>query len=200
MKIKLAVLGIGAALAFSSCASTTPGTNANANKAAGADHNTAGVVNSSQAPITGNTGNVSGTMNTNSTGSSANSNFNYNMTREEINANRSNVEAEARRAGGSIGQGASDAWIWTKTRSALLAAADLRDSTINVDVADGVITLKGSVANNQQKAKAAQVAQGIEGKKSVNNQLVVNANASMMGNTAGGNANTGAAQNTNRKQ
>ncbi|HEX8267355.1 MAG TPA: BON domain-containing protein [Pyrinomonadaceae bacterium] len=188
MNIKLTVLGIGAALAISSCASTTPGTNANANRAAGADHNTAGVVNSNQAPITGNTGSA-GATNANTT-TSGNSNFNYNMTREEANANRSNVEAEARRAGGSIGQGASDSWIWIKTRSALLAANDLRDSTINVDVANGVITLKGTVANQTQKASAAKVAQGIEGKTSVVNQLMVNPNASVVGgNTNSGNAN-----------
>lgn len=191
MNIKLTVLGIGAALAIGGCTSTTPGTNTNANRAAGADHNTAGVVNSNQAPIM-NTNAGAGAMNSNTT-SSSNSNFNYNMTREEVNANRSNVEAEARRAGGSIGQGASDTWIWTKTRAALLAANDLRDSTINVDVNNGVITLKGTVATQQQKAAAAQAAQGIEGKTSVVNQLTVNANASALGtNTSNGNANTGA--------
>ena len=197
MNIKLTVLGIGAALAISSCASTTPGTNANANRAAGADHNTAGVVNSNQAPITGNTGSAGATNgNTNASG---NSNFNYNMTRDEANANRSNVEAEARRAGGSIGQGANDYWIWMKTRGSLLTANDLRDSTINVDVNNGVITLKGTVANQQQKASAAKVAQGIEGKTSVVNQLTVNPNASVMGgNTSGGNGN--ANQNANTKR
>jgi hyperosmotically inducible protein len=197
MNIKLTVLGIGAALAISSCSSTTPGTNANANRAAGADHNTAGVVNSSQAPITGNTGNT-GAMNANTT-TSGNSNFNYNMTREEANTGRSNIEAEARRTGGSIGQGANDYWIWMKTRGSLLTASDLRDSTINVDVNNGVITLKGTVANQQQKASAAKVAQGIEGKTSVVNQLTVNPNASVMGGNAnGGNGN--ANQNANTKR
>jgi hypothetical protein len=195
MNIKLTVLGIGAALAISSCASTTPGTNANANRAAGADNNTGALVNSSQAPITGNTGNM-GATNANAT-TSGNSNFNYNMSREEANANRSNVEAEARRAGGSIGQGANDYWIWMKTRGSLLTANDLRDSTINVDVNNGVITLKGTVANQQQKASAAKVAQGIEGKTSVVNQLTVNPNASVMGT----NSNAGTAnQNANTKR
>lgn len=192
MNIKLTILGVGAALAISSCASTTPNINANANRAAGADHNTAGVVNSSQAPITGNTG----ATNANTTGT-ANSNFNYNMTREEANTGRSNIEAEARRTGGTIGQGASDSWIWLKTRSALLAVNDLRDSTINVDVNDGVITLKGSVGSETQKAAAAKAAQGIEGKKSVVNQLTVNPNASVLGtNSNTANANHG---NTNTK-
>ncbi|MDQ4123612.1 MAG: BON domain-containing protein [Acidobacteriota bacterium] len=200
MNIKLTILGLGAALVISGCSSTTPGTNANSNRAAGTDNNTAGFVNSNQAPITGNTG-TTGATNANTT-TSGNSNFNYNMTREEANTNRSSIEAEARRTGGSLGQGANDSWIWLKTRGALLAADDLRDSTINVDVADGVITLKGTVATQQQKAKAAQVAQTIEGKKSVSNQLQVNPNASVLGtngNTAGGNGNANRA-NTNARQ
>ena len=198
MNIKLTILGIGAALAISSCASTTPGTNTNANRAAGADHNTAGVVNSNQAPITGNTGMSTGATNANST-TAGNSNFNYNMTREEANSGRSNIEAEARRTGGSIGQGASDSWIWLKTRSALLAANDLRDSTINVDVSNGVVTLKGDVASQAQVAAADKAAKGIEGATRVVNQLKVNANSSVLGtgsNTGAGNANHG---NTNGK-
>lgn len=178
MNIKLTVLTVGSALAIAGCASTTPGTNANANRAGG-NTNTAVVLNSNQAPITN-----TGAVNSNTT-SSANSNFNYNMSREEANTGRTNIEAEAKRTGGTIGQGASDAWIWTKTRAALLAANDLRDSTINVDVNNGAITLKGSVGSESQKASAAKVAQGIEGKTSVVNQLTVNPNASVLGNTAG---------------
>lgn len=184
MKVKLTVFAIGSALAIAGCTTTNTNTNANANRA-GANTNTAVVVNSNQAPIT----NTTGATNANS---SANSNFNYNMTRDEANTGRSNIESEARRTGGSIGTGANDAWIWLKTRGALLAADDLRDSTINVDVNNGVITLKGTVANQTQKAKAAQVAQGIEGKTKVENQLTVNPNASVMGNTntSGTNANS----------
>ncbi len=195
MKVKLTVLAIGSALAIAGCSSTNTNTNANANRAGG-NTNTAVVLNSNQAPITGNTGNTGG--NTNAT-TSANGNFNYNMSREEVNANRSNVEAEARRTGGSIGTGANDTWIWMKTRAALLGADDLGDSTINVDVADGVITLKGSVANQQQKASAAKVAQTIEGKKSVVNQLTVNPNASVLGTNANsGNANQTGNANTKK--
>ena len=190
MNIKLTVLGLGASLAIAGCASTTPQTNANANRAGGAGNNTAAVVNSNQAPIT--SANTSaGATNANTT-ASGNGNFNYNMTREEASANRSGVEAEAKRYGGSIGQGATDAWIWTKTRAALVAANDLQDSTINVDVNDGVITLKGEVRNQQQVAAADRVAKGIEGKKSVVNQLKVNPNASVLNTgTGGGNANHG---------
>jgi osmotically-inducible protein OsmY len=199
MNIKLTVLGLGAALAIGGCTSTTPNTNAVANRTAGADHNTAGVVNSSQAPIT-NTN--TGAMNANMTGTtSGNSNFNYNMSREEATRDRTSIEAEARRSGGSIGQGANDYWIWLKTRGALTTTADLRDSTINVDVNNGAITLKGTVANQQQKAKAAQVAQGIEGKTSVANQLQVAPNDSITNtNMTGGNMNKGAATTNGNKR
>src|SRR3712207_8288476 len=54
--------------------------------------------------------------------------------------------------------------IWVKTRSALMTTNDLRESTINVDVVNDVVTLKGSVANAAQKTKAEQVAKGIEGR------------------------------------
>lgn len=182
MNVKLTVLAIGSALAIAGCSTTTTNTNANANRA-GANSNTAVVMNANNAPITGT--NTSGNANT-----SASSNFNYNMSREEANTSRTSIEAEAKKAGGSIGQGASDSWIWLKTRGALMATSGLHDSTINVDVNDGVITLKGEVTSQAQVAEADKVAKGIEGKKSVVNQLKVNPNASVLNtNTSGGNAN-----------
>ena len=87
---------------------------------------------------------------------------------------------EAKRSGRTIGTGASDAWLWVKTRFDLAAVDDLRDSTINVDVDNAVVTLTGTVASAAQKTKAEQSAKSVEGVKSVRNQLKVasgNANA-----------------------
>ena len=75
-----------------------------------------------------------------------------------------------------------------KTRFDLAATDDLRDSTINVDVDQAVVTLTGTVASGAQKTKAEQVSKTVEGVKSVKNQLKVaadNANA----NTRRANAN-----------
>lgn len=114
----------------------------------------------------------------------ANANINMNTNRRTVNANVSREEYErdkesfaedARRLGRTIGTGANDGWLWTKTRAVLAAADDLRDSTINVDVDNEVVTLSGTVATPAQKTKAAQVAKGIEGVKSVKNNLVVSA-------------------------
>ena len=46
-------------------------------------------------------------------------------------------------------------------------------SAIDVDVKDGVITLSGKVNTAAEKAKAEQVARGIEGTKGVKNDLQV---------------------------
>ena len=112
---------------------------------------------------------------------------NTNITREEYDKNRAEYEKE--KGSSTIGQGANDSWLWFKTRAALLTTSDLRESTINVDVVNDVITLKGTVETAAQKAKAEQVANGIEGKKSVKNELKVAPNDSMT-NTSG---------NTNKK-
>jgi NOL1/NOP2/fmu family ribosome biogenesis protein len=115
----------------------------------------------------------------------ANANANTNANRRTVNANISREEyekgkesfaEEAKRLGRTIGAGANDGWLWTKTRAVLATTDDLRESTINVDVEDAVVTLSGTVATAAQKSKAAQVAKGVEGVKSVKNNLAVAAN------------------------
>jgi len=112
----------------------------------------------------------------------ANANMNANSSRRSVNANISREEYEkdresfaedAKRLGRTIGSGANDGWLWTKTRALLAAADDLRDSTINVDVDNAVVTLSGTVATQAQKNRAAQVAKGVEGVKSVTNNLAI---------------------------
>lgn len=157
MNIKLTGLVLGTALtaaALAACESAP--TNTNANKVVNTNSNTAVVVNT-------NTVNMN-TVNANRRG-------NTNVTREEYEKNRAEYERD--RGTSTIGQGANDSWLWFKTRAALLATDDLRESTINVDVANDVVTLKGTVANAPQKTRAEQVAKGIDGVKSVKNELKV---------------------------
>ncbi len=94
-----------------------------------------------------------------------------NVTREEYEKNKADYEKE--KGSSTIGQGANDMWLWVKTRGSLLSTSDLRESTINVDVVNDVVTLKGTVANAAQKAKAEEVAKAIDGVKSVKNELKV---------------------------
>ncbi len=111
----------------------------------------------------------------------ANTNSNRAPTRAEYEANKERYNREAKESGRKVGTGANDTWLWIKTRFDLAAADDLRDSTINVDVDNDVVTLSGTVASAAQKARAEAVAKAVEGVKSVRNQLKVqagNANAS----------------------
>lgn len=108
-----------------------------------------------------------------------------NMTKEEYEKNKAACEKD--RGSSTIGQGIQDSWLWTKTRAALAAADDLRDSTINVDVVNDVVTLKGTVASAAQKASAEKVAKGIEGVKSVKNELQVRAGDSVTNQMVNGN-------------
>ncbi|PYS87739.1 MAG: hypothetical protein DMF62_11390 [Acidobacteria bacterium] len=148
-------------LAMNGCGTTVSNTNTNAN-IRNANSNTAVLVNATATP--------------------ASNTSNANVTREEYDKNRANYEKD--KGSSTIGQGVNDSWLWFKTRTALLTTSDLRESTINVDVVNDVVTLRGSVANAAQKAKAEQVAKGIDGVKSVKNQLTVAPNDSVT-NTSG---------------
>lgn len=158
----IALSALLSAFAFTAC-ETAP-TNTNTNRV-NANSNTAVVVNN-------NTNTVVAT-NTNS------NRYNSNITREEYEKDKARYEKEAKDTSSSVGQGANDMWLWTKTRAALMTTDDLRESTVNVDVANDVVTLKGTVANAAQKAKAESVAKAIEGVKSVKNDLKIAANDSL---------------------
>ena len=127
--------------------------------------------------------NANANINANATATAtpvANTNSNRAPTRQEYEANKERYDREAKESGRKVGTGANDTWLWIKTRFDLAAADDLRDSTINVDVDNGVVTLSGTVASAAQKTRAEQVAKAVEGVKSVRNQLKVqagNANA-----------------------
>jgi hypothetical protein len=182
MKLRLTVFSslAAASMLMAACGGTTSNTNSNANHS--------------------NSMTNLGTNNANSniyvTNSNSNSSrWNANISREEYEKNRTEYERN-RGANESVGQSLEDSWLWFKTKSALATTSDLRDSTINVDVDNGVITLKGTVATAAEKTKAKQVADGIEGKKSVVDQLKVAPNDSMT-NTSSGNSNS--RSNTNKK-
>src|SRR5215510_4605017 len=96
----------------------------------------------------------------------ANTNTRRAPTREEYERDKERNDREAREqargTGRTIGTGLNDSWLWTKARFELAAADDLRDSTIDVDVDNAVVTLTGTGASATQKTKAEQVAKAVE--------------------------------------
>ncbi len=172
---RLTVLGFTAvsAMALIGCESAA-NTNVSVNKAMNANSNVAIVVNSNS-NMAANTG-------------MTNTVVNSNVSRADYDKDRAKYEAS--KGASTIGQGANDSWIWFKTKGALATANDLSDSTINVDVANDVVTLKGSVKTAAQKTQAETVAKGIDGVKSVKNELKVDAGNSMTNQMVGSNTKT----------
>ena len=111
--------------------------------------------------------------------------INANVNRADYDRNRAEYERE--KGSSTIGQGVNDSWIWFKTKTALAAADDLRDSTINVDVVNDKITLRGTVATAAEKASAERIAKSIEGQTGVSNQLTVKPSDSMTNQVVNGN-------------
>ena len=122
----------------------------------------------------------------------ANANTNRAPTREEYERDKERFQREAKQSGRTVGTGLNDGWIWVKARWELAAADDLRDSTINVDVEKGVLTLTGTVANATQRTKAEQVVKALDGVSAVKNMLKVSASGNM-------NANANMNKNANHK-
>jgi hyperosmotically inducible protein len=179
--LALASIGCSTAANNTTAVGRTNATNATVNSS-----NTATVVNAQ--------GNMeTGAMNSNSM--SANT-MNANITRADYDRDKDRYAQEAKQAGRTIGTGANDGWLWTKTRAALATTANLRDSTINVDVSNAVVTLTGTVATAAQKEQAAAAAKGIEGVTSVTNNLKVQANDSLTNQAVGTNTTT---TNANKK-
>ena len=115
-------------------------------------------------------------MNTNMANDSAMMNdndWNANITREDYDKDKDMYSKRAEEAGSTIGSGAEDGWLWTKTRAALATTDDLRESTINVDVENNVVTLRGTVGSKAQMDAAYKVASEIDGVTSVKNELKV---------------------------
>ena len=126
--------------------------------------------NSNTATVVNNNANANANTNTNV---NANTNANKDLTREDFDKDKAKYEKESKDLGSKIGQGANDMWLWTKVRYSLMATDDLRESTINVDVENDVVTLRGTVGTKEQKDMAAKVAQDVEGVKEVKDTLKV---------------------------
>ena len=73
----------------------------------------------------------------------------------------------------STGQYIDDSVITTKVKSAILDEPTLKSLQINVKTFKGVVQLSGFVDSAQSVKKAGEIAGGIEGVRSVENDLIV---------------------------
>lgn len=83
----------------------------------------------------------------------------------------SNLARNANEAAGRAADTMDDAAITTKVKAAILAEPGLRSLDIGVTTTDAVVTLTGRVASLELKDRAKQVAAGVDGVRSVTDNL-----------------------------
>ena len=67
----------------------------------------------------------------------------------------------------------SDAWIGAKVKATLSFHQSVNASKTEVDVKDGIVTLRGEAATQARKELATEYAKDVEGVKDVNNEMTV---------------------------
>jgi hyperosmotically inducible protein len=67
----------------------------------------------------------------------------------------------------------NDSWLTSKTKIALFADARVKGSEINVETTQGLVMIRGKVDSDAAKQAAEGIAKGIDGVKSVKNELQV---------------------------
>ncbi len=85
----------------------------------------------------------------------------------------SEVKADASRMGDEMGDTLDDGWVHMKVVAKLIADSQTPERSINVDVKDSVVTLRGNVKDRAAREQAETVAKSVEGVKAVRNRLVL---------------------------
>ena len=91
--------------------------------------------------------------------------------RRDTNQATQTARTETSQAVNSAEKAVDDAALTAKVKSTLLADAQVKGTQIDVDSNNGTVTLSGSVATATEKARAEQLAQGVDGVRAVRNNL-----------------------------
>ena len=67
----------------------------------------------------------------------------------------------------------TDSWVTSKTKISLFADERVKGTQVSVDTTKGVVHLRGKVDSAEAKSAAGEIAKGIDGVKSVKNDLQV---------------------------
>lgn len=76
-------------------------------------------------------------------------------------------------AKGALASAHSDAWLRDKVKITLLFHRSVSASTTEVDVKNGIVTLRGDATSDAQKELTTEYAKDVEGVKEVNNEMTV---------------------------
>jgi osmotically-inducible protein OsmY len=94
-------------------------------------------------------------------------------TGQTMSSTADKVASATERATDKAATAVDDTAITTKVKSAVFAEPNLKSLQIGVDTKDGVVTLSGAVDTPDMKDRAMQIAQGVNGVRSVVDNLQV---------------------------
>lgn len=92
---------------------------------------------------------------------------------QKMDTGADKIASATDRATAKAGVVIDDAAITAKVKSAVLAEPGLKTLQIDVDTKDAVVTLRGTVDNDALKSRATQIAQNVNGVRSVVDNLDV---------------------------
>jgi len=96
------------------------------------------------------------------------------LSRAEYTDERASEErTRAKERGETIGQSTEDAWVHSKIVAKMIGNSATPSRNINVDVDNGVVTLRGTVETAEAKIEAERISKETDGVKRVNNQIKV---------------------------
>src|SRR5262249_32309547 len=101
-----------------------------------------------------------------------------NQAGQDMKSAGSDTVNAAKNAGEGAATAVKDTTITAKVKKELHGDEATKGQKIHVTTVAGVVTLKGHVTNQAASSRAAEVAQGVNGVKSVDNQLAVAASSS----------------------
>ncbi|KIQ31570.1 transporter [Variovorax paradoxus] len=94
-------------------------------------------------------------------------------TTSEVKDGMANVKEAAKDAGAAVSATVDDAAITASVSAGLAKDPDLSAIKINVDTKGGAVSLKGPAPTAAAKARAEEIAKGVQGVTSVSNELEV---------------------------
>ncbi|MDQ0013558.1 osmotically-inducible protein OsmY [Variovorax boronicumulans] len=94
-------------------------------------------------------------------------------TTSEVREGMANVKEAAKHAGAAVSATVDDAAITASVSAGLAKDPDLSAIKINVDTKGGAVSLKGPAPTAAAKARAEEIAKGVQGVTSVSNELEV---------------------------
>lgn len=99
----------------------------------------------------------------NQSGNTAGGRRNFELSREEYERDIDQFSAEAARLGDSPGRGPDDGYILAKVRAGLGRIRDVDTADITVEVNNGVVTLRGIIADEASRARILRAVRDVAG-------------------------------------